>query len=63
MLALPVSALRAAFPVIGNPFNYGRAVPLTRSQFRFSFGNAVSEEESNRLYDEYSVPGSAIPLF
>lgn len=63
VLALPVSALRAAFPVIGNPFNYGRAVPLTRSQFRFSFGNAVSEEESNRLYDEYSVAGSAIPLF
>ncbi|WP_166908769.1 alpha/beta hydrolase [Mycobacterium sp. DL440] len=63
VLPLPVSALRAAFPVLGNPFNYGRAVPLTRKQFRFSFGNAVSEEESNRLYNEYSVAGSAIPLF
>lgn len=63
VLPLPVSALRAALPVIGNPFNYGRAVPLTRKQFRFSFGNAVSAEESDQLYDEYSVAGSAIPLF
>jgi len=63
VLPLPLSALRASFPVLGNPFNYGRAIALTRSQFRFAFGNAVSEEESNRLYDEYSVAGSAVPLF
>ncbi|MDH6245650.1 alpha/beta hydrolase [Mycobacterium sp. OTB74] len=63
VLPLPLSALRAAFPVIGNPLNYGRAVALTRKQFRFAFGNAVSEEESNRLYDEYSVAGSGVPLF
>ncbi|ORA31770.1 alpha/beta hydrolase [Mycobacterium aquaticum] len=63
VLPLPVSALRAAFPVLGNPLNYGRAIALTRKQFRFAFGNAVSEEESNRLYDEYSVAGSGAPLF
>ena len=63
VLPLPFSALRAAFPVIGNPLNYRRAKALTRKQFRFAFGNAVSEDESNRLYDQYSVPGSAVPLF
>jgi pimeloyl-ACP methyl ester carboxylesterase len=63
VLPLPLSALRAAFPVIGNPLNYRRAKGLTRKQFRFAFGNAVSEDESNRLYDQYSVPGSAVPLF
>jgi pimeloyl-ACP methyl ester carboxylesterase len=63
VLPLPISALRAAFPVIGNPLNYRRAKALTRKQFRFAFGNAVSEDESNRLYDQYSVPGSAVPLF
>jgi pimeloyl-ACP methyl ester carboxylesterase len=63
VLPLPVSALRAALPALGNPLNYGRAVALTRSQFRFAFGNAVSEDESNRLYDEYSVAGSGKPLF
>jgi len=63
VLPLPISALRAALPVIGNPLNYRRAKALTRKQFRFAFGNAVSEDESNRLYDQYSVPGSAVPLF
>ncbi|MUL49364.1 alpha/beta hydrolase [Mycobacterium sp. CBMA293] len=63
VLPLPVSALRAAFPVIGNPLNRGRAIALTPKQFRFAFANAVSEDEANRLYDEYSVAGSGVPLF
>lgn len=63
VLPLPLSALRASSPVLGNPLNYGRAVALTRNQFRFGFGNAVSEEESDRLYDEYSVAGSGKTLF
>ncbi|MGO8959406.1 MAG: alpha/beta hydrolase [Streptosporangiaceae bacterium] len=63
VLPLPVSALKAAFPVVGNPANKRRAVPLTYSQFRFAFANAVSEDEARQLYDKYSVPGSGIPLF
>ncbi|BBX87479.1 alpha/beta hydrolase [Mycolicibacterium aubagnense] len=63
VLPLPISALRSAFPVLGNPFNHGRAVALTPKQFRFGFGNAVSEEESNSLYEKYSVAGSGVPLF
>ncbi|MGD0705566.1 MAG: alpha/beta hydrolase [Trebonia sp.] len=63
VLPLPVSALRSAMPVIGNPANYRRAVMLTYEQFRYSFANAVSENEARRLYDVYPVPGSGIPLF
>jgi non-heme chloroperoxidase len=63
VLPLPLSALRSAFPVIGNPANYRRAVMLTYEQFRFSFANAVSENEARRLYEAYPVPGSGIPLF
>jgi non-heme chloroperoxidase len=63
VLPLPISALRAAAPVISNPFNYGRAVPLTNDQFRFAFANAVSEDEAKELYETYAVPGSAVPLF
>jgi len=63
VLPLPISALRSAFPVLGNPLNRGRAVALTPNQFRFGFGNAVSEEESNSLYANYSVAGSGLPLF
>ena len=63
VLPLPISALRAATPVIGNPANRGRAVPLTYEQFRFGFANAVSEEEAQELYDAFSVPGSGAQVF
>src|SRR5438552_3614235 len=63
VLPLPISALRAAAPVLGNPLNYGRAVPLTFEQFRYAFANAVSLEEARQLYDTYSVPAPGKPLF
>jgi hypothetical protein len=43
VLPLPISSLKAARPVLGNPANRHRAVPLTYDQFRFAFANAVSE--------------------
>jgi non-heme chloroperoxidase len=63
VLPLPFSALKAASPVIANPLNRGRAVPLTLGQFRFAFANAVSEDEAKELYEKYAVPGSGVPLF
>ena len=56
VLPLPISALRSATPVLGNPANYNRAVPLTYEQFRYGFANAVSEEEAKELYETYAVP-------
>src|SRR5580698_11157163 len=50
VLPLPISALKSAWPVLGNPANRNRAVPLTFEQFRFGFANAVSEEEAKELY-------------
>jgi pimeloyl-ACP methyl ester carboxylesterase len=63
VLPLPISSLRSAFPVLGNPANRKRGVGLTAKQFRYGFGNAVSEQESQQLYDAYSVPGPGQPLF
>jgi len=63
VLPLPFSALKSASPVIGNPANHGRAVPLTYEQFRFAFANAVSEDEARELYSTFAVPGSGVPLF
>jgi non-heme chloroperoxidase len=63
VLPLPISALKSAAPVIGNPANRGRAVPLTYEQFRFAFANAVSEDEAKQLYNTFAVPGSGVPLF
>ena len=63
VLPLPISALRSGSPVLSNPRNRHRAVPLTDEQFRYSFGNAVSEHESQQLYEQFSVPGPGTPLF
>jgi pimeloyl-ACP methyl ester carboxylesterase len=63
VLPLPISALKSAAPVIGNPANRSRAVPLTYDQFRFAFANAVSEAEAHELYATFAVPGSGVPLF
>jgi pimeloyl-ACP methyl ester carboxylesterase len=63
VLPLPISALRSASPVLKNPLNYNRAVPLTYEQFRYGFANAVDEEEAKELYSTYSVPGSGVPIF
>jgi non-heme chloroperoxidase len=63
VLPLPISALKAASPVLGNPANRHRAVPLTYDQFRYAFANAVSEEEAKELYETYAVPTPGAPLF
>src|SRR2546427_1749194 len=56
VLPLPLSALRSGSPVLRNPGNRHRAVPLTFDQFHYAFGNAVSEGEAKELYERYAVP-------
>jgi pimeloyl-ACP methyl ester carboxylesterase len=63
VLPLPLSALRATLPVFKNPANKHRAVSLTAEQFRFAFGNAVSEEESDALFERWTIPAPGKPLF
>jgi non-heme chloroperoxidase len=63
VLPLPLSALKSAWPVLGNPANRNRAIPLTYEQFRYGFTNAVSEEEARDLYKTFAVPASGAPLF
>jgi non-heme chloroperoxidase len=63
VLPLPISSLKSASPVLGNPANHGRAVPLTYDQFRYAFANAVSEDEAKELYNTFAVPASGVPLF
>jgi non-heme chloroperoxidase len=63
VLPLPISALRAAAPVLRNPLNFNKAVPLTYDQFRYAFANAVDETEAKQLYAEFAVPAPGAPLF
>jgi len=63
VLYLPPSALRVASVALRNPANRNRAVSLTREQFRYGFGNAVSEQESDELYERWTIPSPGKPLF
>ena len=63
VLPLPISELKSGKPVLKNPANFNRAVPLTFDQFRYGFANSVSEDEAKELYEAYSVPGAGKPLF
>ncbi|MEZ0075553.1 alpha/beta hydrolase [Planotetraspora sp. GP83] len=63
VLPLPLSSLRSTLPVFSNPANKHRAVSLTAEQFRYSFGNAVSPEESDALYERWTIPAPGRPLF
>ena len=63
VLPLPFSALKSSSPVLGNPANRNRAVPLTYDQFRFAFVNAVDEAEAKELYAQFAVPAAGAPLF
>ncbi len=63
VLPLPLSSLRSTLPVFKNPANLHKAVSLTAKEFRYSFGNALSEEESNDLYQRWAIPAPAKPLF
>src|ERR1700737_1230891 len=63
VLPLPFSALKSASPVLANPSNRNRAVPLTYEQFRYAFANAVGEDEAKELYETFAVPTPGAPLF
>jgi non-heme chloroperoxidase len=63
VLPLPISALKSSRPVLANPANRNRAVPLTYEQFRYAFANAVGKDEAQELYDQFAVPAPGAPLF
>ena len=63
VLPLPISALRSASPVLTNPLNRWRAVPLSYSQFRYAFANAVTEDEARELHETFAVAAPGKPLF
>jgi pimeloyl-ACP methyl ester carboxylesterase len=63
VLPLPLSALRATLAVFKNPANKHRSVSLTADQFRYGFGNAIPDEESDAIWDRWAVPSPGKPLF
>jgi pimeloyl-ACP methyl ester carboxylesterase len=55
---VPLSQVRAAFPVLKNPANRHRAVGFTHEQWQYAFTNGFSEDESRALYERYHIPAS-----
>jgi len=63
VLPMPIRQLRATLPVMINPSNVSKAVALTGEQFRFAFGNQLSRHESDELFEQWTIPSPARPLF
>ncbi|HET7800289.1 MAG TPA: alpha/beta fold hydrolase [Humibacillus xanthopallidus] len=63
VLPLPLAQLRAGLPALGNPANRNKAISLTSKEFRYGFGNALTQEESDALYEKWTIPSPAKPLF
>jgi pimeloyl-ACP methyl ester carboxylesterase len=59
---VPLSQIKATFPMLKNPANRHRAVGLTAEQWHYAFANTLPEEESQRLYERYHIPASG-PVF
>ncbi len=62
VLPLPISALRSAWPVLGNPLNRGKAVTLTFEQFKYGWANALDEDEATELYETFHVAAPGVAL-
>ena len=55
---IPLSQVRASFPVLKNPANRHKAVGLTFEQWHYTFTNGLPDDEARRLYERYHVPAS-----
>lgn len=61
--ALPLAQLKSAFPVLWNPANNHRGVSLTAKQFHYAFGNTLTDDESDLLHQQWTIPGPGHALF
>ncbi len=55
---VPLSQVKATFPVLKNPANRHKAVGFTFEQWQYAFTNTFSEEEARALYERYHIPAS-----
>jgi pimeloyl-ACP methyl ester carboxylesterase len=61
--AQPFSEIKSTFPVLKNPANRDRAVPITEKEFHYAFTNNLSVEESKVVFDRYVIPVPGRMLF
>ena len=56
VLTLPLSQIKATFPILSNPANRHRAVGFTPEQFHYAFTNTLSADESANVYERLHIP-------
>lgn len=60
---LPLVQLESALPVLARPWLYGKTWSHSRDSYAKSFASAVSRDESDRIFDELTIPAPCRPLF
>ncbi|MFI6317637.1 alpha/beta hydrolase [Nonomuraea sp. NPDC050556] len=55
---IPLSQLKATFPVLKNPANRHKAVGLDFEHWRYAFTNTFPEDQARATYERYHVPAS-----
>ena len=55
---VPLSQVKATFPVLKNPANRHKAVGLDEEQWHYAFCNTFDEDESRALWERYHIPAS-----
>lgn len=55
VVRLPLTTIKATWPVLHNPANRHKAVAFTRKQFHYAFTNTLSNAESDRIYERYAI--------
>lgn len=61
--ALPFTQIKTTFPVLKNPANRRRAVPVTLEQWHYGFANNLTLDEAKPHYDRHAIPVSGRMLF
>ena len=58
VLDLPLSTLKAGWPLLRNPLVRRKAIALTAAQFNYGFTNTFLPAQALRAYERYAIPGS-----
>ena len=61
--AVGLGQAKSLFSILSHPGNRHKAVSLNPEQFKASFANALSQQESDELYEKWTTPSPARTLF
>lgn len=60
---VPLSQIKATFPVLKNPANRHKAIAYDFEHWNYAFTNTFPEDRARALYERYAVPVSGRILF